>query len=431
MKLLTKHFLTIRDGHRPPLQLAGNDAEGAMLANAAEGGSPFAILQADGFLVPFGEFPHKQGLQKFDRAAAEAIVANHHGIFNKIKTWALGEKPTYPVYVGHPDLPGSKDTDKRAYGWIENMAVRGDGLHLGVKWSPAGLEMVENAHFKFYSPLWWTKPLKGGGIQPVALKSMGLTNDPNIPVPALANESEMLEAGGQMPEARDQKPEEEESQNDEPTENKEPMKPEILAALGLEEGATPEEVLAKITETQTAANTAVTDLSAMETELATANGRITELETAGVAAQEAMTAANEKATALEASLVIAANAAVQAAVAAGRVTPAEAEAKATEILAANDFAAALQELGKLPAKVKTESATGDLGSAKSRLVLASNDASAAARMERAQLVENEFAATNPERSLGERKRTAWRRAQAKRPDLFGGKGGEDSSGTAA
>jgi hypothetical protein len=169
----------------------------------------------------------------------------------------------------------------------------------------------------------------------------------------------------------------------------------------------------------------------METELATANGRITELETAGVAAQEAMTAANEKATALEASLVIAANAAVQAAVAAGRVTPAEAEAKATEILAANDFAAALQELGKLPAKVKTESATGDLGSAKSRLVLASNDASAAARMERAQLVENEFAATNPERSLGERKRTAWRRAQAKRPDLFGGKGGEDSSGTAA
>ena len=46
-----------------------------ILANAADGGSPFAILQPDGFLVPFGEYSHKQGLQLFDRTAADAIVA--------------------------------------------------------------------------------------------------------------------------------------------------------------------------------------------------------------------------------------------------------------------------------------------------------------------------------------------------------------------
>jgi hypothetical protein len=114
---------------------------------------------------------------------------------------------------------------------------------------------------------------------------------------------------------------------------------------------------------------------------------------------------------------------------AGRITPAEAEAKATEILAANDFEAALQDLGKLPAKVKTESVTCPLGEAKSRLVVAANDANTAARNERAILVANEYANTNPALSEGERKRTAWRRAQAKRPDLFGRK--EDSSGTAA
>jgi hypothetical protein len=397
------------------LTLAANDTEdAAILANAADGGSPFAILQPDGFLVPFGSFPHKQGLQLFDRAAAEEIVAAHNSTLNRLVRHFGGG--SYPVYVGHPDLPGTKDTDKRAYGWIENMAARTDGLHLSVKWSDAGRELVENAHFKFYSPLWWTRKVKGG-IRPVALKSMGLTNDPNIPVPALANESEMQES-------RDQNPEEE----NEPTDN---MK-EILAALGLEEGATPEEVLAKITALNDAAaekQAAETKAGEAETAKAESEEKITGLENSLSDKIIGLAAANEKVTALEGTITIAANHAVQAAVVAGRITPAEAEEKAAEILAANDFAAALQDLGKLPAKVKTESATGDLGGAKSRLVIAANDEAKSRREERAQLVENEFQATNPAQSLGERKRIAWQRAQRKNPELFGKV--EDSSGTAA
>ena len=108
--------------------LCGNET--TILANAADGGSPFAILQPDGFLVPFGEFPHKQGLQLFDRAAAEGIVAGHNSALSKIVRHFGGG--TYPVYVGHPDLPGSKDADKRAYGWIENLTVAENGLHLSV-----------------------------------------------------------------------------------------------------------------------------------------------------------------------------------------------------------------------------------------------------------------------------------------------------------
>jgi hypothetical protein len=403
----------------------------AILANAADGGSPFAILQSESFLVPYGEFPHKMGLQKFDRAAADEMVAAHNSALSRLARWARGEKTTYPVYVGHPDLPGSKDTDKRAYGWIEEMAAENDGLRLTVKWSEAGRELVENAHFKFYSPLWWTRKLKTGGIRPVGLKSMGLTNDPNIPVPALANERETEDL-----ETEDGR--QEESQNAEPNENEEPMKPEILAALGLEEGATPEEVLAKITELSTAANKAEADAEtlkaeklkaeAAETALAAANETITTLETAKTDAETLATAANEKITTLEGALQIAANHAVQAAVTTGRLTPAEAESKVTEILAANDFQAALGDLGKLHAKVKTESTTGDLGSAKSRLVLASNDAAKAAREERAQLVENEFQATNPAQSIGERKRIAWQRAQKKNPELFGK---ADSTGATA
>lgn len=393
------------------LRLAANEGD-TILANAADGGSPFAILQGDGFVVPYGDFPHKLGMQKFDRAAADAMVAAHNSALNRLARHFGGG--TYPVYVGHPDLPGSKDADKRAYGWIENMRAGEDGLHLAVKWSDAGRELIENAHFKFYSPLWWTRKIKGG-IQPIGLKSMGLTNDPNIPVPALANEA--------AADDDDLQP------DNQPTTDT--MNPDILAALGLEEGATPEEVLAKITELKAAADAANADNS----ELETAKAEAETLKAEKQAAEEAKTTAeNARDTAIterdaaRESLRIAANCAVQNAVTAGRLTIADAESKLTEILAANDLEAAITDLGKLPPVVKTSSATGDLGNAKARIVIAANDEAAARKSEREQLVANEFEATNPSLSLGERKRIAWRRASAKNPALFGKK---DSSGAAA
>jgi hypothetical protein len=416
----------------PFIKLAANNSLNTILANAADGGSPFAILQPDGFVVPYGEFPHKVGLQIFDRTAAEEIVKAHNSAMSRLARWATGNGTSYPVYVGHPDLAGSKDTDKRAYGWIENMAVTDDGLHMSVKWSEAGRDLVENAHFKFYSPLWWTKKVKGG-IRPIALKSMGLTNDPNIPVPALANESETEDL-----ETEDTR-EDEESQ----PETKEPMNPDILAALGLEEGATPEEGLAKITALTEAAsakeaaenNAQEADTAKAEAETKAAEAERVNAETLKAEklkveeAENALATANEKIITLESGLTAAANHAVQAALEAGRLTPAEVESKTAEILAANDFQTALADLGKLPLKVKTESATGALGAAKSRMVIAANDESAAARNERAVIVANEYAATNPAMSEGERKRIAWERARKKNPELFGVK--KDSSGSAA
>jgi len=208
------------------------------------------------------------------------------------------------------------------------------------------------------------------------------------------------------------------------------MKP-LLIALGLTDGATLEEAQAKITELQTAANEAATlkmDKVKADADLLAANGKVTTLTNERDNRDAALGAMTGERDALRGTLEVAANHAVQGAVTSGRITPAEADAKVTEILAANDFAAALQDLGKLAAKVKTESSTGDLGAAKARLVIAANDEGKAAREERATLVANEYAATNPALSTGERKRLAWQRAQAKNPELFGKK---DSSGSAA
>lgn len=410
------------------LILAANDAETTttLLANATEQCSPFAILQGDSFFVPYGNFPHKLGKQVFDKAAAEKMAANHNGLGKKLVNWALGGTASYPVYIGHPDLPGSKDTDKKAYGWVENMIPEETGMRLPVKWSSAGRELVENGHFRFYSPLWWTRPVRGG-IQPVSFKSMGLTNDPNIPVPALANEAEGENA---------EKPKEQ-SQTENENEN-EDMNPELMAALGLEDGASVEDAIAKVKTLKIAASEmdeAKMKANEMEEKAKEAENAKAESEKKANEATEKMTEneaalaeVKEKIVTFETALSAAANAAVDAAVKAGKLTPAEKDGKVTELLAANDFSVALKELHATEAKVKTESKTGDLGTAKCRLVVAANDDAAAAREERAQLVQNEFQNTNPELSTGERKRIAWQRAQAKHPEAFGKK---ESSGAVA
>jgi hypothetical protein len=405
-----------------------------LLANAAEGGSPFVILQGDEFVVPYGNFPHKVGLQIFDRKAADDMVKAHNSTLSKVVNFIKGGGNTYPVYIGHPDIPGTKDQDKRAYGWIENMRAEDDGLHFGVKWSAAGRELVENAHFKFYSPLWWVKKNKGNAV-PIGLKSMGLTNDPNIPVPALANEHAAETA--------------EESQHEETETENEDMNPEILKALGLDETATAADVLAKILQLKKPAAKPAAEKPAAEkpdakpaaAEKPADEKPADEKPAAEKPAAEAKPAAEKPAaemTEMEKAeeeieklkkenlaagekVKGAANAALDAAVQAGRITPAEKGAKLVEILAANDIGEAITGLGKLEAKVKIASTTGNLGSAKARLVIAANDDSKAAKVERAQLVENEFQATNAALSKGERKRIAWQRAQSKNPELFGKK----------
>lgn len=392
-----------RQGFHGKRQLAANDGAAALLGNATDGGATFTILQPDGFFIPYGEYPHKQGLQKFERADALTMVANHNGMFAKLTRWAGGG--SYPVYIGHPDIPGTKDTDKRSYGWIEGMVAESEGMRLAVKWSEPGRELVENAQFKFYSPAWWLKK-SGKFMRPVGLKSMGLTNDPNIPVPALANEKEEIGDRGSETE--------EQILDDENNLANNEMTPELLAALGLDDTATPETAVAKITLLSQAAADLVAANERAEENAETLKAETLKVETAAAE----LLAANEAAVALETKLQLVANTAVQGAVLSGKITPAEVEAKVTELLAANDLEAALADLGKLPVKMKVASKTGDLGASKTRLVVAANDQSKAAREERATLVANEYANTNAALPEHERKRIAWERARSKNPEAF-------------
>ena len=156
---------------------------------AAEG--PFTILQPDWVqLAPYGDFPHSRGVQRVDRDAAESMVAAFESFLGKASRLFGG----VPFYAGHPDLPGAgEQADRKAYGWITKLEARADGLYGLAKWSDAGRELLRQAHYKYLSPYW--EALEIGREQgqkvfrPVVLISVGLTNQPNIPVRPLANES--------------------------------------------------------------------------------------------------------------------------------------------------------------------------------------------------------------------------------------------------
>jgi len=79
--------------------------------------------------------------------------------------------------------------------WLRWRGVR--GVRFACKWSAAGKELIGNGHYMYYSPYWGMQPAGFANgrqqFRPVQLVSMGLVNDPNIPVPAMANENQNQE----------------------------------------------------------------------------------------------------------------------------------------------------------------------------------------------------------------------------------------------
>lgn len=167
-----------------------------------------------------------------------------------------------------------------AVGWVEDLEVRAGALWARVAWNAAGREALEGRAFRFLSPAFLFDPATS---QVLRLRSVGLTNRPNFPLPALNRAN---------------------------TET--PMDPEVLNALGLRPEATAADAVAAVTalreQAATALNRAATPDPALFVPRADhqlALNRIAALETAEAARAEAAAVAE-----------------VDAAIASGRVHPA-------------------------------------------------------------------------------------------------------------
>jgi len=139
-------------------------------------------------LAETGKFPHLGGMQVVTERTLSNIVANYKSLLGKMGRRFLG----VPIFIGHPDDPQMRGntghTDTKAYGWVQDLKVMSNELWVKPKWSEEGQKLISNAHYRFFSASWFANPLGAGNFEPTRLRSIGLTNHPNIPGEALANE---------------------------------------------------------------------------------------------------------------------------------------------------------------------------------------------------------------------------------------------------
>ena len=151
-------------------------------------------------IAKYGDHPHPGAkahlgqpdptLQRFDKLAAEQIVAAYNSTWGRIKRALTG----IPIFNGHPDVPGFERifTDKEVKGTWAKLEARDDGLYGQPVLTSNGADTVEGGSDRL-SPYWWCKPTgerTDDGrviVSPFRLLSVGLVGKGNIPGPSLMN----------------------------------------------------------------------------------------------------------------------------------------------------------------------------------------------------------------------------------------------------
>lgn len=160
-------------------------------------------------IAPMGDFPGMalidegggrmrkvKAIQRIDRKAVASMVNEFKEARKGLKRFLNG----CPIYVGHPDVPGYeiRYPDKSPKGVFADLAER-NGAFCGVPvFTKEGSDLVETRQYRALSGRWTAEAcgeetLADGQSVPVyrptRLISAGLTNQPNLPV-QLLNEAE-------------------------------------------------------------------------------------------------------------------------------------------------------------------------------------------------------------------------------------------------
>ena len=212
-----------------------------------------------------------------------------------------------PVDIEHAtELRGPQGLSAPAVGWISDLVVDQNGGIIGtVSWTEEGRELIASRKYRYFSPAYLvdrnTKEIAG-------IRSIGLTNVPNLGVPSLNSEG-----------------------NEEGEDMEKDLKV-ICNSLGIAEGATEAEVVTEI-------NSLRSRLAAAETKAAEAERKIREQEEAAFKAEL--------------------NSAVEKGVEDGKIAPAQKEFFLTSINSQEALDSFKAMLGKSPRLIEDgETVTG-------------------------------------------------------------------------
>lgn len=135
-------------------------------------------------LSPFGHFYHSLGKQYLSQETLKVCV-------NNTQTWRFRLGFSHiPIYVGHPDDPHFQQFPEHMnatiYGYVRSFCLKNDGLWIRAIWTEKGQELIDNGRYRYLSPRWEMEEQQDHFI-PKKLLSVGLTNNPNLPVKPISD----------------------------------------------------------------------------------------------------------------------------------------------------------------------------------------------------------------------------------------------------
>lgn len=167
-------------------------------------------------ICPVGDFPNGGREQHCTLEALENVA----------RQWKEdGEKEILVDFEHNSEAGGTSDTSAAA--WVTNLRVDGErGLVGDFKLTDVGAEAISNRRLRFLSVAWLVNKETR---EPMVIRSIALTNKPNIPVAPVLNRAE---AGGNNVEDK----------------TKGPTMDKVKEALGLSADATEDQILAAVQE---------------------------------------------------------------------------------------------------------------------------------------------------------------------------------------
>ena len=151
---------------RGPLAVHGTAIEDADLSSSAP---PEWVM-----LIPAGEFNGRDGRGPFRLADPARVIA---------ATEALGLTAGVPIDYDHAtDFAAPKGRPAPAAGWVRELAERDGALWGRVEWTPHGAKAITSREYRYISPVFQYSP--DGAV--TRLLRAGLTNNPNLYLTAIS-----------------------------------------------------------------------------------------------------------------------------------------------------------------------------------------------------------------------------------------------------
>lgn len=192
-------------------------------------------LPADGWfhIAPLGEFPGHTGGEKPERVLQVIDAAAVAGLKNRFDEAAKAAHfPGLLVDFDHFSTDTGKPSE--AAGWITALENRADGLWAQIRFSDVGEAAVRGGRYRLVSPVWDYERIGNGRVRPTILRSVALTNDPNLKGLVPLSNRQTGDPGTGNP-------------NHQPKGNSMDYKTKLLKLLGLPAEATDEQIDAALT----------------------------------------------------------------------------------------------------------------------------------------------------------------------------------------